>query len=305
MNLKCLETEQRNQHTSSIDAMTTLEILTAINREDAGIAAAVERCLPQLRELVDEICARLEQGGRLFYVGAGTSGRLGVLDASECPPTYGVSPDLVQGVIAGGDRALRESSEGAEDNAEAGARDLRERGLSQRDAVVGLAASGRTPYVIGALDYAGFVGAYTGAVSCVSGADLSLHARTAVEAVTGPEAVTGSTRMKAGTAQKMILNMISTSAMIKMGKVYQNLMVDVRPTNQKLVARSINIIRECLDCGEETAAALLEASGRRVKLAVLMGLTGLEAQPAKQYLDAAGGRLRAAAGACNTGRTEQ
>ena len=247
---------------------------------------------------MDEICARLEQGGRLIYIGAGTSGRLGVLDASECPPTYGVSPELVQGIIAGGDRALRESSEGAEDNAQAGADDLRALGISQKDAVVGLAASGRTPYVIGALDYADSVGAYTGAVSCVSGAEMSRHAKTVVEAVTGPEAVTGSTRMKAGTAQKMILNMISTSVMIKMGKVYQNLMVDVQPTNEKLVIRSINIIRECLDCGEERAAELLKASGRCVKLAVLMGLTGLEPEPAKQRLEQAGGRLRSAIDAC-------
>ena len=298
MNLKSLETEQRNPNTRSIDSMTTAGILEAINREDAGIAAAVNQCLPQLTQLVDEICARLEQGGRLIYIGAGTSGRLGVLDASECPPTYGVSPELVQGIIAGGDRALRESSEGAEDNAQAGADDLRALGISQKDAVVGLAASGRTPYVIGALDYADSVGAYTGAVSCVSGAEMSRHAKTVVEAVTGPEAVTGSTRMKAGTAQKMILNMISTSVMIKMGKVYQNLMVDVQPTYEKLVIRSINIIRECLDCGEERAAELLKASGRCVKLAVLMGLTGLEPEPAKQRLEQAGGRLRSAIDAC-------
>lgn len=300
MNLRALETEQRNPNTQSIDSMSTFEMLTAINREDAGVAMAVEKCLPALTQLVDEICRRLSEGGRLYYVGAGTSGRLGVLDASECPPTYGVTPDLVQGIIAGGDRALRKSSEGAEDNAEAGKEDLIRCGLKSRDVVVGLAASGRTPYVIGALDYADSIGAYTGAVSCLSNARLSQHAKTAVEVVTGPEAVTGSTRMKAGTAQKMILNMISTSVMIQMGKVYQNLMVDVQPTNEKLVVRAKNIIKECLNCEDEKAEALLAASGHRVKLAVFMGLSDLDADKAWQYLTAAGENLSAAINTYNS-----
>ena len=291
---KKLETELPNPDTLGIDAMETLEILTAINREDAKIAAVVQNCLPALTEMVDHICACLDRGGRLFYIGAGTSGRLGVLDASECPPTYGVSPILVQGVIAGGDSALRKSSEQAEDSPENGKTDLIRHGLTSRDAVIGWASSGRTPYVIGALDYAHSIGAYTGAVSCVSHARLSGHAQTAVEAVTGPEVVTGSTRMKAGTAQKMILNMISTCVMIKMGKVYKNLMVDVQPTNEKLAARAASIICECLGCSSGQAGALLEASGNKVKLAILMGLTDLSAGPAKGYLEKAKGRLNIA-----------
>ena len=292
--LRKLETELPNPDTRGIDAMDTLEILTAINREDAKIPAVIQNLLPALAEMVDHIYACLEKGGRPFYIGAGTSGRLGVLDASECPPTYGVSPELVQGIIAGGDSALRKSSEQAEDSPEKGKDDLMHQGLTDRDAVIGLAASGRTPYVIGALDYASSLGAYTGAISCVSHAEMSGHARTAIEAVTGPEAVTGSTRMKAGTAQKMILNMISTSVMIKMGKVYGNLMVDVQPTNEKLAARASSILRECLGCTKEQAQGLLAASNNQVKLAVLMGLTDLAAGPAQEYLEKAKGRLNQA-----------
>lgn len=292
--LKMLETEKRNPRTMEIDSMGTLEILTAINEEDAQVASAVQKCLPALCEMVERICSRLEQGGRLYYIGAGTSGRLGVLDASECPPTYGVSPELVQGIIAGGDTALRTSGEKEEDKYDQGKQDLIDHGFTKNDALIGLAASGRTPYVIGALDYANSIGAYTGAVSCVSDAQISGHAQTAVEAITGPEAITGSTRMKAGSAQKMILNMISTSVMVKMGKVYQNLMVDVQPSNEKLVSRSINIIRECTGCGLEQAAELLSASQNNVKLAIFMGIAGLDFTTAQNRLNQAHGLLRAA-----------
>lgn len=293
-NIKNLETELRNPRTQTIDSMNTLDILTAINKEDMTVPAAIQKCLPVLAEIVNEICSRLENGGRLYYVGAGTSGRLGVLDASECPPTYGVSPLLVQGIIAGGDSALRVSSEGTEDNPQQGRSDLIKAGITKKDAVIGLAASGRTPYVIGALDYANSIGAYTGAVSCVSGAQISGHARIAAEAVTGPEVITGSTRMKAGTAQKMILNMISTSVMIKLGKVYENLMVDVQPSNKKLLLRAASIVRECAGCGEEEAMELLAASGNHVKYAVFMGITGCKAEEAETYLKQAKGHLRLA-----------
>lgn len=292
--LRKLETELPNPDTRGIDGMDTLEILAAINREDGKIAAVIQNCLPALAEMVDHIYSCLENGGRLFYIGAGTSGRLGVLDASECPPTYGVSPDLVQGIIAGGDSALKKSSEQAEDSPENGKNDLILHNLTGRDAVIGLAASGRTPYVIGALDYARSVGAYTGAISCVSHAKLSGHAQTAIEAVTGPEAITGSTRMKAGTAQKMILNMVSTSVMVKMGKVYHNLMVDVQPTNEKLAVRASSILQECLGCSSERAKDLLSTSKNQVKLAILMGLTDLPAEPAQTYLEKAKGRLNKA-----------
>ena len=244
MNLKNLETEQRNPRTMHIDSMSTLDMVRTVNQEDAAVTQAVETALPDIARLIDGICERLQNGGSLYYIGAGTSGRLGVLDASECPPTYGVSPLLVQGIIAGGDSALRDSSESAEDSPKNGKQDLLSHGFTSRDALVGLAASGRTPYVIGALDYARSIGALTGSVACVSHAAISSHAEIPIEAVTGPEVITGSTRMKAGTAQKLILNMISTCTMIKLGKVYQNLMVDVRPSNEKLVERSLGILQE-------------------------------------------------------------
>ena len=291
MNLRNLETEQRNPRTMQIDSMSTLDMVRTINQEDTAVTAAVETALPDIARLIDGICERLSQGGSLDYIGAGTSGRLGVLDASECPPTYGVSPLLVQGIIAGGDSALRNSSEGAEDSPENGRRDLMEHGFTSRDVLVGLAASGRTPYVIGALDYARSIGALTGSISCVSHAALSAHADIAIEAVTGPEVITGSTRMKAGTAQKLILNMLSTCTMIKLGKVYQNLMVDVRPSNEKLVERSLGILTECTGCSREKAEELLRASDYHVKTAILMALTDLNASQARDTLNHAGGRL--------------
>ena len=294
MNLKNLETEQRNPRTMHIDSMSTLDLVRTVNQEDAAVTQAVETALPDIARLIDGICERLQNGGSLYYIGAGTSGRLGVLDASECPPTYGVSPLLVQGIIAGGDSALRDSSESAEDSPKNGKQDLLSHGFTSRDALVGLAASGRTPYVIGALDYASSIGALTGSVACVSHAAISSHAEIPIEAVTGPEVITGSTRMKAGTAQKLILNMISTCTMIKLGKVYQNLMVDVRPSNEKLVERSLGILQECTGCDREKAAELLRASDYHVKTAILMALAALNAEQAREKLTQADGRLATA-----------
>ena len=271
--------------------MNTLDMARTINLEDTVVTTAVETALPDIALLIDGICERLQNGGSLYYIGAGTSGRLGVLDASECPPTYGVSPLLVQGIIAGGDSALRNSSESAEDSPENGKQDLIAHGFTSRDALVGLAASGRTPYVIGALDYARSIGALTGSIACVSHAAVSSHAEIPIETVTGPEVITGSTRMKAGTAQKLILNMLSTCTMIKLGKVYQNLMVDVRPSNEKLVERSLGILTECTGCSREKAEELLRASDYHVKTAILMALTHLDAAQARDALNHAGGRL--------------
>jgi N-acetylmuramic acid 6-phosphate etherase len=249
VNLNVLDTEQTNLNSQNIDRMETPDILRVINREDQTVALAVEKILPAVGELVDRIYERMLRGGRVIYIGAGTSGRLGVLDSSECPPTYGVDASLIQGIIAGGFGALIKAKEGAEDDPELARKDLIQVGLTRNDTVIGLAASGRTPYVIGGLDYANEIGAYTGAISCVHNAEISEHAEIGIEAVVGPEVVTGSTRMKAGTAQKMILNMISTSLMIKCGKVYKNLMVDVQPTNEKLVERAKRIIVSSSGCG--------------------------------------------------------
>ena len=274
-NLQKLSTEQRNPHSLHIDEMETAGILAVINQEDKQVPDAVEAVIPQITQLVDEAHKRMMKGGRIFYIGAGTSGRLGVLDASECPPTYGVDPDLVKGLIAGGLPALLTAQEGAEDSLELAEADLKNENLTAADTVIGLAASGRTPYVIGGLFYARRIGAYTGAVSCVNGAEISRCADTAIEVMTGPEVVTGSTRMKAGTAQKLILNMISTSLMIKYGKVYQNLMVDVQPTNEKLVLRAGRIIADAAGCSPEEAAAYLKQSNYQVKIAICMAVSGL------------------------------
>jgi len=283
-NLAQITTEARNPASMDIDTMPTLRMLETINAEDAKIAGAVREVLPLLAEFVDAAHDSLSRGGRVFYVGAGTSGRLGVLDASECPPTYGASPELFQGVIAGGYDALVASQEGAEDDAVAGTTDLEARFVSPDDVVVGLAASGRTPYVIGALDYAGDLGCVTASIACTSPSEIGRHARYAIECVVGPEIVTGSTRMKAGTAQKMILNMISTSLMVKAGKVYGNLMVDVQPTNEKLVARAVRIISEACGIGEYEASEFLDVSGGNVKIAICMALTGSDAQTCRKLL---------------------
>ncbi len=291
MNLATIETEVRNVDTMDIDHVSALEIVEKINREDHKIADAVALAKNQIAEIIENASSRLKEGGRIIYIGAGTSGRLGVLDASECPPTYGVSADLVMGLIAGGEDAMFKAKEGAEDDPDLAVEDLKRITLSKKDTVIGLAASGRTPYVIGGLDYARSIGAYTAAVSCVSNAKISEHAETAVEVITGAEAVTGSTRMKAGTAQKMVCNMISTGCMIRYGKVYENLMVDVQPTNEKLVERAGRIISQATGCDLEKAHQLLEESGRDVKIAIIMGCGNINADEAHNCLEGAGGNV--------------
>lgn len=291
MNLKNMETEMRNPVTMHIDRCSSREIVKLINDEDHKVADVVETQLDQIAAVIDAVSARMKKGGRLIYMGAGTSGRLGVLDAAECLPTYGVSPDLVVGLIAGGKDAMFRAKEGAEDSAELGEKDLKDLHLCEKDSVVGLAASGRTPYAEGGLKYARSIGAFTASVACVSHADISALADVAIEAVTGPEVVTGSTRMKAGTAEKMICNMISTGTMIRYGKVYENLMVDVQPTNDKLVERARNIIAESVGCSYEKASKLLEDSGFTVKIAILMGITGCDREHAQDLLNQSEGNV--------------
>lgn len=294
MNLEKMETELRNPDTMNIDHCSTMEIVSLINQEDHKVADAVKTQLKQIADMIDAISEKLKKGGRLIYMGAGTSGRLGVLDAAECMPTYGVPEGMVIGLIAGGEKAMFKAQEGAEDSEELGRNDLIRLNLNENDSVVGLAASGRTPYVIGGLKYGRECGSFTGSVSCVSHAAVSSYADVAVEAVTGPEVITGSTRMKAGTAEKMICNMISTGCMIRYGKVYQNLMVDVQPTNDKLVERSKHIISDSTGCSLEKAALLLEQSGMSVKKAILMEIAGCDAARASELLKQANGNVRGA-----------
>ena len=284
-------TEQQNQASLDIDSKNSLEIVSIINREDKKIPLAIEKILPQIAALVDDIVAAFNKGGRLFYIGAGTSGRLGVLDASECPPTYGVDPTMVQGLIAGGREALTKSIESAEDRAEEGVRELKALGFCAKDVLVGITASGQAPYVLGALEYAGSLGAITGAISCNANSRTFDFARHRLFADVGPEVVTGSTRMKSGTAQKLILNMLTTAAMIRMGKVYKNLMVDLRPVNHKLILRSIRLIREVTGCSEEKAADALEASGKQPKVAIVMVLHGVDRARALSLLEKANGHI--------------
>lgn len=295
--LASLLTEACNPASEHLDEMSTLDILTLLNAEDAKVAAAVHAELPNIAFAVDAIADRFQRGGRLFYIGAGTSGRLGVLDASECPPTFSVSPDLVQGLIAGGDRALRLSSEHSEDSRDEGARDLATAGFAQAerpDTLVGIAASGRTPYVLGAIEYARTQGALTIGLSCVPASALALAADIAITPATGPEVLTGSTRMKAGTATKLVLNMLSTSVMVRTGATFGNLMVNVRPTNAKLVDRARRIITAALGCDSATAAQLLNDSGNNVKTAIAMGSLHLDRNAAEQRLAHASGVLRTA-----------
>jgi N-acetylmuramic acid 6-phosphate etherase len=294
VNLSGLTTEQRNPATLDIDNHTAAEIVTILNDGDKTVADAVAKTLPGIGRAAEAAAKSIGNGGRLIYMGAGTSGRLGVLDAVECRPTYGIPDGVVVGIIAGGMDAMFRAVEGAEDSLTLGEADLRKIGVTANDTVVGIASSGRTPYVIGALKFAKSVGCTTVSIACSPDAAISSLADIAIEAVTGPEAVTGSTRMKAGTAQKMILNMISTTAFILLGKVYGNLMIDVQPTNEKLVARAVRIITEAVGCAEETAAELLESSGRRVKHAVVMGMLGLTADEADALLAANGGHIRKA-----------
>lgn len=297
-----LLTEKTNPDTVKIDSVSTLEMLGMINREDQKVSLAVERELPQIARGVDLIVEAFQQGGRLVYQGAGTSGRLGILDASECVPTFGVDKEQVIGLIAGGRTAIDNAVEGAEDNVDAGAADLEAIGFSRRDILVGIAASGRTPYVIGGMKYAAEQGAKVIAVSCVENAEISRYAHQAIEVVAGPEALTGSTRLKAGTAQKMVLNMLSTGSMIRIGKVYGNLMIDVVSTNEKLTERAIRIIMEVSGCHREAAVQALDEADNRVKTAVYMLKTGADAQTADARLEESGGRLRAALEAYEEGQ---
>ena len=289
-----LVSEGRNSRTMEIDLQPTGEILRAINDEDKLVPAAVERVIPEISAAVDRIVEAFGQGGRLIYLGAGTSGRLGVLDAAECPPTFGVPPGMVVGLIAGGADALVKATEGAEDNAQDGVAALQDIGLARNDVVVGIAVSGRTPYVIGGLIYAREIGATTVALSCNPASTIAEIADISIAPVVGPEVLTGSTRMKSGTAQKLVLNMLSTASMIRVGKIYQNLMVDLNPSNEKLVARAARIVMQATGCGQEQAERALERADNDVKLAILMTATGLAVTEAKAALHAAGGFLRKA-----------
>ncbi len=289
--LSALLTEQRNPATTAIDRVPTLEMLRILNDEDKKVALAVEAALPQIALALDAIVARLREGGRLFYTGAGTSGRLGVLDASECPPTYNVPPELVQGFIAGGDSALRKAVEGAEDSPELGASEVMARGFTGKDVLCGIAASGRTPYVIGALERARSLGAATVTIACTPNARISALADFPIEVLTGPEPITGSTRMKAGTATKLVLNMLSTGAMVRLGYVYGNLMVNVQPTNEKLVDRAARIVMEAAGVDRENAEAALEASGKVVRTAIVMARLKVSREDAEARLARAGNRV--------------
>lgn len=290
-----LTTEQRNPDSMHLDEMTPLEICTLMNEQDSQIIKAVHDQLPSIAKASAMAAECLKKGGRLIYCGAGTSGRLGVLDAVECPPTFGVSNDTVVGLMAGGAGSMAKAKEDAEDHAEFGKEDLQNISCNANDMVIGLAASGRTPYVIGALDYASSVGAATAAVACNSGSLVGQHADVAIEPVCGPEVLTGSTRLKSGTAHKMVLNMISTSAMIQCGKVYENLMVDVKPTNEKLVRRAESIISSATDCTKEEAEHLrIEANGH-VKTAIVMKLKNCSRTEAETLLKNADGFVRKAA----------
>ena len=286
-------TESQNPQTANIDQLTTLEMVQRINDEDAKVALAVRDALPQIAQAIDGIAERMERGGRLIYVGAGTSGRLGVLDASECVPTFSMDPSQVVGLIAGGERALTHSIEGAEDDSAGGRADLLALNLTANDAVVGVAASGRTPYVLGALEAASEIGALTVGVACNAPSAVLDAAQIRIGVLVGAEVITGSTRMKSGTAQKLVLNMLSTGTMVRLGKVYGNLMVDVRPSNVKLVDRASRIISQITALDHDAAARLLEASGGEVKTAIVMGRRGVDADEARRLLKAAQGRLRA------------
>ncbi|GAB4073703.1 N-acetylmuramic acid 6-phosphate etherase [Barrientosiimonas marina] len=292
MDLSKLATEQRNAKTMNLDSLSTYEILKIMNYEDQSVPSSVKEVLPQIEETIEAVKQSFDQGGHLIYAGAGTSGRLGVLDAAECVPTFNADPSMVQAVIAGGERAMTESVEGAEDSREQGKQDLQQIPVTEKDTVLGIAASGRTPYVMGALEYADKMGAATASLACNKEADISQYASINIEVSSGPEVLTGSTRLKSGTAQKLVLNMISTASMIGIGKVYKNLMVDIKPTNAKLIARSKSIIMEATGCDAETAKDYLNEADENVKLAIVMILTHLSKDEAKQQLKANDGFVR-------------
>lgn len=289
-----LATEQRNAASEHIDRLPTLDMVRLINNEDKKVAGAVEAVCPQIAEAIDGIYARMQRGGRLIYTGCGTSGRLGVLDAAECPPTYSTDPERVRAVIAGGYGAMFAAVEGAEDDCSLGTNDLKALHLTEDDSVVGIAASGRTPYVLGALDYAKSVGALTIAVTCCPGCAAEAHADIAISPAPGPEVITGSTRMKSGTAQKMILNMLSTGVMVKLGKVYGNLMVDVKASNEKLRERCVRIVRQATGAEDAAARAALIETNYACKPAIVMLLLGVDKTGAETLLTRANGRVAAA-----------
>ncbi len=299
--LRDLLTEQSNPASRGFDQLTTEEMLRVINDEDARIAAAVQAEIPAIARAVDGISAALTAGGRLFYIGAGTSGRLGVLDASECPPTFNVPPDRVQGIIAGGESALSRATESSEDDPALGVRDLQARGFTSRDVLAGIAASGRTPYVMGAIEEANRLGALTIGISCTPDSALAGAARIAITPLPGPEVIAGSTRLKAGTATKLVLNMLTTGTFIRMGYVYGNLMVNVEPKNEKLRDRALRIVSEAAGVTMEEAAVRLAAAGNRVQIAIVMLLAGVERESAEQRLAAAKGNVREAIRNTNNG----
>ncbi|MGO4886015.1 MAG: N-acetylmuramic acid 6-phosphate etherase [Bryobacteraceae bacterium] len=286
-----LLTEQVNPASEGIDALATARILEIINAEDRKVADAVACVIPAIARAVDAIVAAIQAGGRLFYIGAGTSGRLGVLDAAECPPTFSAPPELVQGIMAGGEAALARATETSEDDPSLGARDLRERGFSACDVLVGIAASGRTPYVLGAVEEARRLGAVTVGISCTPDSELARAVAIAITPLTGPEIVAGSTRMKAGTATKLVLNMISTSVFIRLGYVYGNLMVNVQPKNSKLADRARRIVARATGVSYDAAGALLAASGNSIRTAIVMSKMGVDHESAERRLAAAGGRI--------------
>ena len=292
MELNKLITETRNRNTMNLDIMSSFEIVKAMNDEDRNVPSAIEKALDRIASAVDEIVKTFKNGGRLFYIGAGTSGRLGVLDASECPPTFGVNHDMVIGIIAGGDSALRNPIEGAEDSFELCQKDLENYQFSENDILCGIAASGRTPYVIGGLRYARSIGAKTIAVACNIDSEIGREADIAIEVTPGPEILTGSTRLKAGTCQKLILNMLTTASMVRMGKAYQNLMVDVVQSNEKLVSRARKIVMEATGCDMNTAVSTLEKAGGSCKLAIVMILTDSSEEEAAKLLEKAQGHVR-------------
>ena len=277
-----------------VDSLSALEIVQLMNEEDKQVPLAIEKCLPQIAQAVECIVAAFQQGGRLVYIGAGTSGRLGVLDASECPPTFGVSPEMVKGIIAGGERALRHPIEGAEDSKAQAVVDLQTIHFSSKDVLVGIAASGRTPYVIGALEYAKSLGSVTASIASNPNSAMANIVDIAIDTVVGPEVLTGSSRLKSGTAQKLVLNMLTTASMILMGKCYQNLMVDVQASNEKLKARAIRIVMQATDCDKTLAEETLKQADQNAKLAIMMILSGLDRAQAETLLEKHQGKLQLA-----------
>ena len=292
--LSTLITEQRNPNSMHVDSLSALEIVQLMNEEDKQVPLAIEKCLPQIAQAVERIVAAFQQGGRLVYIGAGTSGRLGVLDASECPPTFGVSPEMVKGIIAGGERALRHPIEGAEDSKAQAVIDLQTIQFSSKDVLVGIAASGRTPYVIGALEYAKSLGSVTVSIASNPNSAMANIVNIAIDTVVGPEVLTGSSRLKSGTAQKLVLNMLTTASMILMGKCYQNLMVDVQASNEKLKARAIRIVMQATDCDKALAEETLKQADQNAKLAIMMILSGLDRSQAEALLEKHQGKLQLA-----------